>query len=347
MIRLKLNSAAKDETGSNPGFYPEDEGVEASDDAILGKSAYFNGEPFQVIEIENEENFDFEDTMSVEAWFKVDDFFDKNWQAIVNKGDDQWRLHRRSGECGLAFGRDENGTNNKDTVDSGVCVDDGEWHQAVAVFDNADTLTALLYVDGELVADGPDEETIGPLNTEEGANVDLPVMIGGNAQDGNHWRSWTGWIDEVSIYDRALSAEDVANHYKCALNADDCPDVGVDVKGDFNANGMRDPNDVDLLAAAAPDDLAFDLNNDNVVNEEDRRVWVEDLTNTYFGDSTFDGEFSSADFVKVFSAAKYETGNPSTWEEGDWNGDGVFSSTDFVIAFSAVLDTSRDLVTAA
>ena len=48
----------------------------------------------------------------------------------------------------------------------------------------------------------------------------------------------------------------------------------------------------------------------------------------------FDGEFSSADFVAVFTTAKYETGGAATWAEGDWNGDGVFNSSDFVAAFS-------------
>ena len=106
------------------------------------------------------------------------------------------------------------------------------------------------------------------------------------------------------------------------------------VAGDFNNNGERDPGDLDLLAAAAADDAAFDLTGDGAVDAADRKEWVEVLTNTYFGDSNFDGEFSSSDFVTVFGAAKYETGQPATWSEGDWNGDGQFNSTDFVAAFS-------------
>ena len=330
-------SQATDSSGNGyHGFYPDDEGVTASDDAIFGTSAYFNGDPFQVIEIEEEEPFDFTDTMTVEAWFKVDEFFDKNWQAIVNKGDDQWRLHRRGGECGLAFGRDENGTNNKDTVPMDDCVEEsGEWHQAVAVYNNTEDgefpFSALLYLDGELVADGPDEEVLGPLNTEEGANVDLPVMIGGNAQDGNHYRSFLGWIDEVSIYDRALSSAEIKEHFDAPKTEDG--NVGG-LAGDFNDNGVRDVGDLDLLAAAASDDASFDLTDDGIVNDADRKQWVEVLTNTHFGDSNFDGEFSSADFVTVFGAAKYEKGTPATWAEGDWNGDGVFNSSDFVAAFS-------------
>ena len=110
---------------------------------------------------------------------------------------------------------------------------------------------------------------------------------------------------------------------------------GVTVAGDFSENGARDVEDLDLLAAAmTTNDAAFDLNNDGQVDFGDRRFWVEQLSNTFVGDSNFDGEFSSADFVAVFGQAKYETGEPATWSEGDWNGDGVFGSSDFVAAFS-------------
>jgi hypothetical protein len=109
---------------------------------------------------------------------------------------------------------------------------------------------------------------------------------------------------------------------------------GATVAGDFNGNGMRDVGDLDALAGGmATNDLAFDLNDDGNTDIADRTFWVNDLANTHMGDSNFDGEFSSADFVTVFVPAKYETGQPATWSEGDWDGDGVFSSTDFVVAF--------------
>ena len=97
---------------------------------------------------------------------------------------------------------------------------------------------------------------------------------------------------------------------------------------------MRDVADLDLLAAAmGGNDASFDVNGDGNVNFEDRKMWVEELSNTFVGDANFDGQFNSSDFVAVFGAAKYENGEPATWAEGDWNGDGVFSSSDFVAAF--------------
>ena len=105
--------------------------------------------------------------------------------------------------------------------------------------------------------------------------------------------------------------------------------------GDFNDNGVRDPADFDLLAIGVADgDATFDLDGDGKTDAEDLRVWVEDLSNTYIGDSNWDGEFDSADFVAVFTSGKYRTGTPAGWAEGDWNGDNLFNASDFVIAFT-------------
>ncbi len=110
--------------------------------------------------------------------------------------------------------------------------------------------------------------------------------------------------------------------------------------GDFNGNGQLDAADMDLLSAevrAGTNNLTYNLNGDNLVNGDDRDVWVNVLANTYYGDANLDGEFNSADFVEVFVAGEYEdlaAGN-SGWATGDWNGDTEFDSSDFVAAFVA------------
>ena len=112
------------------------------------------------------------------------------------------------------------------------------------------------------------------------------------------------------------------------------------IRGDYNGNGTLEAEDIDILTGAIQAGInppGFDLNGDGVLDGTDREVWVNEIRNTYFGDSNLDGEFNSSDFVFVFSAGQYEDdvdGN-STWESGDWNGDGEFSSTDFVLAFQS------------
>ena len=112
---------------------------------------------------------------------------------------------------------------------------------------------------------------------------------------------------------------------------------GTILPGDFNNDGILDAVDIDLLTGAVGGgDLGFDVNSDGAVTTDDRDYWVVELRQTWFGDANMDSEFSSADFVAVFSVGEYEDaidGN-STWADGDWNGDGDFTSSDFVKSFS-------------
>jgi hypothetical protein len=73
------------------------------------------------------------------------------------------------------------------------------------------------------------------------------------------------------------------------------------------------------------------------ITDEDRRVWVQDLKRTYFGDANLDGEFNTGDLVQVFQGGEFEDGflTNSGWSEGDWDGDLEFDTSDFVIAFQA------------
>ena len=109
------------------------------------------------------------------------------------------------------------------------------------------------------------------------------------------------------------------------------------IVGDYSANGELDVVDLDLQAEAmvAGGPVAiYDLNTDGTVDFGDREAWLHDLKRVWVGDSDLSGEFNSGDFVQVFAAGKYETGQTATWDEGDWSGDQVFDSGDFVAAFA-------------
>ncbi len=107
------------------------------------------------------------------------------------------------------------------------------------------------------------------------------------------------------------------------------------IVGDYNESGALDPRDMDLLTAAVgSDDLTFDANGDGSVTPDDRTTWVQQLANTWFGDSNLDGEFNSGDLVAVFATGKYELDEFATWAQGDWNGDQRFGSGDLVTAFA-------------
>lgn len=53
------------------------------------------------------------------------------------------------------------------------------------------------------------------------------------------------------------------------------------------------------------------------------------------GDVNLDGRFDTSDLVILNQSAKYETGEPASWEEGDFDGDGYFTSADIVLLMQA------------
>ena len=109
----------------------------------------------------------------------------------------------------------------------------------------------------------------------------------------------------------------------------------VNLTGDYNGNGELDAGDLDVHSQYINDNNpAGDVNADGVTDTADRVAWTEQIQNSWLGDSNFDGEFSSGDFVLVFGIGKYETGDAAGYAEGDWNGDAVFDSGDFVAAFT-------------
>ena len=141
---------------------------------------------------------------------------------------------------------------------------------------------------------------------------------------------FAGEIAMMYVFSRALSSEEIQAAFDAITNPG--------IPGDFNGNSELDVDDINQLSAnvrAGTNDVAFDLNGDDAVDGEDRRVWIKELRQTWIGDSNLDGEFNSSDFVLVFQAGQYEDADPlnSNWETGDWNGDGDFTSNDFVVAF--------------
>ena len=75
-------------------------------------------------------------------------------------------------------------------------VDDGAWHHVTAVYDGSNK---LLYVDGDLDAS---TAVTGSLKTNN-----FEVRFGAKGQKLD--RGYNGKLDEVSIYDVALSADEV------------------------------------------------------------------------------------------------------------------------------------------
>lgn len=98
---------------------------------------------------------------------------------------------------------------------------DGGWHHLAAVYDAAGA-TMTLYVDGQ-VSGSAGAVTGGPLSTA------VPISVGA-AQGGVtpvHDLYFTGTLDEVAIYNYALSGTQVANHYAATYGNTTAPFISV------------------------------------------------------------------------------------------------------------------------
>ncbi|MCA9213032.1 MAG: hypothetical protein KDB27_08205 [Planctomycetales bacterium] len=221
---------------------------------------------------------------------------------------------------------------------------------------------------GDYEAAGISGISVDLMNPATSTAVLLRAVLFGPGSTGNRWTStepisvandgsWNNYffpIDEASftrVQGRSTFDEVISGNIRVMLRHDSGTpsgtgtairaQLGIDnigfiglLVGDYNGNGLLDAGDLDLQAEAISNgDTAFDLDNNGVTDINDRLMWIHDLQNSWVGDSNFDGEFNSTDFVRVFQEGKYETGQPATYVEGDWNGNGLFDSGDFVQAF--------------
>ncbi len=175
----------------------------APDQGRLGGAMEFDGRS-AFINCGRAPEFDCRDGMTVAAWIKVREF-NKQWQAIVTKGDTAWRLQREkdTGMVTFSFNPDAEGKRGDTNLVSLVSkrrVDDGEWHHVAGLSDGR---RVALYVDGELEASA-DAKPIAPNNA--------PVMIGCNANA--YERRFNGWIDDVRLYGYGLSEAEVKALYR-------------------------------------------------------------------------------------------------------------------------------------
>ena len=140
---------------------------------------------------------------TIAAWIKVSEM-PADQYTIVSKGDrgsSPRILFKINGDLAYITLANEPGGGQKPDFTSNTPVVDGEWHYVALVADRRNA--TMIYVDGVLDAEG-----IGSDSTD--VNTESPLYIGKSHQDGNDPRRFLeGLIDEVSIYNRALSINEI------------------------------------------------------------------------------------------------------------------------------------------
>ena len=168
-----------------------------------GNALSFNGSSNNVL-VNNSVNLNFTTSMSVSAWIKwnINPGTGVAYATIVNKnGDSQYRLQHNATNTKFEFGIK---TNSGDTyVTSTTTPLIGVWYHLVGTWDGS---LVKIYVNGAL------EQTRARTGTIPSST--FPLKIGATSLDA---RWFNGIIDEVSIWDRALSQEEVTQIYSSNL----------------------------------------------------------------------------------------------------------------------------------
>ena len=189
---------------------------------VVGNCLYIDGDG-SFVEIADEAAFDSTSTaLTVSCWVKTDGGLSDDWMNLINKGcDDGWELRNIWGEtdqtcltvhlAGQPWGINENNYSTPNVYDD-------QWHHVAATFDG---VYRKLYVDGSLV----DRYTLGteasPVQIQ---STDEPVRFGAyytsTVTDTRDY--FRGWMDEVAIYDSALTSNQVTALYN-TVSPDNLP----------------------------------------------------------------------------------------------------------------------------
>jgi len=163
--------------------------------------------------------------MTVAVWIKADS---ANWRAglstVISKSNGEYgtggfSLNRKHNSANIAFAVAAPGGLPYDGLEgTNANMWDGEWHHVAGVYstiDSPDANGVWIYIDG--VESGYIKRWSEPVKLN---NFD--VIIGGNAQYlEKRMRYWRGLIDDVAIFDRALSANEIYQLYtQGALSTD-------------------------------------------------------------------------------------------------------------------------------
>ncbi len=191
----------------------------------------------------------FYQTRDTGTWQRVWDFGSTTGQGAMFLAVEHGRVGNRIG-VGI---HSVNGANVED-ITANVSAGVGTWRHVVVTFDEAGAGTRV-YVDGVLTGQG----TYSAQSFDDFLNQTW--LLGAS-----HWAdpSFAGYIDEVRIYDRVLSATEVATRRDADLACADADGDGVRDEADncpSATNGNQFDGDADGVGDAC-DTCAYDADND-------------------------------------------------------------------------------------
>lgn len=184
-------------------------GTLASAAGKFGKAVAFDGDNSNVIEVEHADKLAGLEAFTITAWFKCEGIGELEGMSIISK-----RVAHQNGDAFNIFlwagGKIHARVNGKGQLISSTAVENGKWYHLAHVFDASGGDAAVrLFINGQQEGAGAHGDAM--------TNADAsPVWIG--ELDANRGFAWKGSIDEVSIWNGALTEGDIANVADNGLN---------------------------------------------------------------------------------------------------------------------------------
>lgn len=213
---------------------------------------------------------DITDELTMEAWIKLDGLPDGNGGIVAKyEGSSAQRSYSLyvdvqnggTGGLGMAISPDGSFTNAKVVTDDNS-LPIGEWIHVAGVFKSNDFMR--LYVNGQLVEQLSEALHDVPSNIFSSSS---DLWIGTQFSTSSSFR-FPGGIDEVALYDRALTSEEILDHFL----------VASDLPGDFNRDGVVNIADYtvwrDSLGQTGTA-LSVDADRSGSVTTADYMIWKD------------------------------------------------------------------------
>ncbi|GAH67461.1 unnamed protein product, partial [marine sediment metagenome] len=186
----------------NTGTFVSSPTWQSGSSCKAGQCLSFNGSSDYIIGSGSSLNFQNKKEITLEAWFKIDGGIENH--AIINNGFNVYAylMDIESGKVRFVIDMDW-GSGGKDIYSTTNTLRDNKWHHVVSVLESSSATSSMkIYVDGDL-------ETTKELSSY---NISLSSNNFGIGQR-QYGRHFNGLIDEVRIYNRALTASEISAHY--------------------------------------------------------------------------------------------------------------------------------------
>ncbi len=177
------------------------------------------------VQITNTSLLNFTDAISVSIWLKVEEFFgreaypishgnwESRWKISITNQKVRWTIKTSSGITDL---------------DSQTELQLNTYYHVVALYDGS---SFDIYLNGELDQHGTYSGTLNPTN------IDLTI---GQVLPGNTQYNFKGIIDDIRLYDYALSAEEISDLYQAPVSIEN-EGEGVQPESFFIAPAFPNP----------------------------------------------------------------------------------------------------------